>query len=373
MKIGVPKEIKNHEYRVGLTPTAVFELTQNGHSVAVQTLAGDSIGFTDQQYRDVGAEILDDAAAVFDWAEMIVKVKEPQAVERAMLKSGQTLFTYLHLAPDVPQTQDLIKSDAVCIAYETVTDNRGQLPLLAPMSEVAGRMSVQAGAHSLEKAQGGRGLLLGGVPGVEPASVVVIGAGVVGQNAVAMAVGTGADVIVLDKNLDTLRQLDKQYGNRIKTVYSTKEALDRHVIAADLVVGAVLIPGAAAPKLVTREMISRMKKGAVLVDVAIDQGGCFETSKATTHAEPTYIVDDVVHYCVANMPGAVARTSTIALNNATLPFVLALANKGAKQAMQDDAHLLAGLNVCRGSVTYKSVADVQNLPYVSPEEALELI
>lgn len=373
MKIGIPKEIKNHEYRVGLTPMAVMELTHHGHDVAVQTLAGDSIGFSDEQYREAGAEILPDAAAVFDWAEMIVKVKEPQAVERAMLKPEQTLFTYLHLAPDVPQTEDLIKSGAVCIAYETVTDDHGQLPLLAPMSEVAGRMSIQAGAHSLEIAQGGRGLLLGGVPGVEAANVVVIGAGVVGQNAVAMAVGTGADVVVLDKNVDVLRALDKQYGNRIKTVYSTKEALERHVLDADLVVGAVLIPGAAAPKLVTRDMISRMKKGAVLVDVAIDQGGCFETSKATTHAEPTYIVDDVVHYCVANMPGAVARTSTMALNNATLPFVLQLADKGAKKAMQDNPHLLNGLNVCRGKVTYKSVADDQGLEYVTPQDALELI
>jgi alanine dehydrogenase len=304
---------------------------------------------------------------------MIVKVKEPQAVERAMLKPHQTLFTYLHLAPDVPQTQDLIKSEAVCIAYETVTDEHGLLPLLAPMSEVAGRMSIQAGAHGLEKAQGGRGLLLGGVPGVEPASVVVIGAGVVGQNAVAMAVGTGADVIVLDKNTQVLRELDKQYGNRIKTVYSSKESLERHVLDADLVIGAVLIPGAAAPKLVTADMIKRMKPGAVVVDVAIDQGGCFETSKATTHAEPTYIVDDVVHYCVANMPGAVARTSTMALNNATLPFVLQLADKGAKKAMMDNVHLLNGLNVCRGKVTFKSVADVQGLEYVTPNDALELI
>jgi alanine dehydrogenase len=371
MKVGVPKEIKNHEYRVGLTPMAVNELVFHGHEVAVETLAGDAIGFSDQQYIDAGASILDTAAAVFDWAEMIVKVKEPQAVERAMLKHDQTLFTYLHLAPDVPQTEDLIKSGAVCIAYETVTDRQGLLPLLAPMSEVAGRMSIQAGAHSLEKAQGGRGLLLGGVPGVEPAKVVVIGAGVVGQNAVAMAVGTGAEVVVLDKNTDVLRQMDKQYGNRIKTVYSTKESLETHVLSADLVVGAVLVPGAAAPKLVTRDMISRMKKGAVLVDVAIDQGGCFETSKATTHAEPTYIIDEVVHYCVANMPGAVARTSTMALNNATLPFVIALANKGAKQAMLEDPHLLNGLNVCQGKVTYKSVADDQGLEFVAPEVALD--
>jgi alanine dehydrogenase len=350
---------------------AVNELVHHGHEVAVETLAGDAIGFSDQQYLDAGAVILETAEAVFDWAEMIVKVKEPQAVERAMLKPDQTLFTYLHLAPDLPQTEDLIKSGAVCIAYETVTDRHGLLPLLAPMSEVAGRMSIQAGAHSLEKAQGGRGLLLGGVPGVEPAKVVVIGAGVVGQNAVAMAVGTGADVVVLDKNTDVLRQMDKQYGNRIKTVYSTKESLESHVLSADLVVGAVLVPGAAAPKLVTRDMISRMKKGAVLVDVAIDQGGCFETSKATTHAEPTYIVDDVVHYCVANMPGAVARTSTMALNNATLPFVIALADKGAKQAMLDDPHLLNGLNVCQGKVTYKNVADDQGIAFVAPELALE--
>ena len=373
MKIGIPKEIKNHEYRVGMTPMAIQEAVQHGHEVAVETLAGDAIGFSNEQYVAAGATILDSAQAVFDWAEMIVKVKEPQAVERAMLKAHQTLFTYLHLAPDVPQTQDLINSNAVCIAYETVTDNKGLLPLLAPMSEVAGRMSVQAGAHSLEKAQGGRGLLLGGVPGVEPAKVVVIGAGVVGQNAVAMAVGTGANVVVLDKSLPVLRELDKQYGNRITTVYSTKEALERHVLEADLVVGAVLVPGAAAPKLVTADMVSRMKKGAVLVDVAIDQGGCFETSKATTHAEPTYIVDGVVHYCVANMPGAVARTSTMALNNATLPFILQLANKGTKQALAENEHLLNGLNVCRGRITYKSVAQDQNLEYIRPQDALELI
>ncbi|WP_287419247.1 alanine dehydrogenase [Reinekea sp.] len=370
MKIGVPKEIKNHEYRVGLTPMAVVELSHRGHQVAIQTMAGDSIGFSDAQYREAGAQIIDSAADLFAWAEMIVKVKEPLAAERALLTPNHTLFTYLHLAPDTAQTQDLIKSGAVCIAYETVTNALGQLPLLAPMSEVAGRMSIQAGAHSLEKAQGGMGLLLGGVPGVEPATVVVIGAGVVGQNAVAMAVGTGADIVVLDKSLETLRLLDKQYGNRIKTVYSSKDSLERHVLSADLVIGAVLVPGAAAPKLVTRDLISRMKKGAVVVDVAIDQGGCFETSKATTHAEPTYMVDGVVHYCVANMPGAVARTSTMALTNATLPFVLALANKGAKQAMLDDAHLLNGLNVCRGQVTYKSVADDQGLAFVEPRLAV---
>lgn len=373
MRIGVPREIKNHEYRVGLTPTAARELVHNGHEVAVETLAGAAIGFSNEEYQTAGAHILDTAADVFDWAEMIVKVKEPQAVERKMLKPHHTLFTYLHLAPDVPQTNDLIESGAVCIAYETVTDQSGRLPLLAPMSEVAGRMSIQAGAHCLEKAQGGRGLLLGGVPGVAPALVTVIGGGVVGQNAIAMAVGLGADVTVLDKSIDTLRELDKQYGNKIRTVYSTRESVEQHVLEADLVVGAVLIPGAAAPKLVTAEMIKRMKPGAVVVDVAIDQGGCFETSRATTHAEPTYVVDEVVHYCVANMPGAVARTSTMALNHATLPFTLALANKGARQAMQDDAHLLNGLNVCRGKVTYKSVADDQGLEYLAPGDALALL
>lgn len=373
MKVGVPKEIKNHEYRVGLTPTAARELVHNGHQVGIETRAGAAIGFTDDQYRTAGAEILDSAEAVFEWAEMIVKVKEPQAEERARLKPHHTLFTYLHLAPDVPQTLDLIESGAICIAYETVTDRDGRLPLLAPMSEVAGRMSIQAGAHCLEIAQGGRGLLLGGVPGVEPARVTVIGGGVVGQSAIAMAVGLGAEVVVLDKNIDTLRALDRQYANRIRTVYSTRESVEQHVIEADLVIGAVLIPGAAAPKLVSAELIQRMKPGAVVVDVAIDQGGCFATSKPTTHAEPTYVVDDVVHYCVANMPGAVARTSTVALNNATLPFTLALANKGPKQAMLDDPHLLDGLNVCRGKVTFQSVAEDQDLEFHQPKAALDLI
>ena len=373
MKVGVPKEIKNHEYRVGLTPSAARELIHHGHEVAVETAAGSAIGFSDEQYQAAGAEILPNADAVFDWAEMIVKVKEPQAIERKKLKPHQTLFTYLHLAPDPEQTHDLLESGAVCIAYETVTDSAGRLPLLAPMSEVAGRMSIQAGAHCLEKAQGGRGLLLGGVPGVAPAKVVVIGGGVVGQNAIAMAIGMGAEVVVLDKNIDTLRALDRQYGNRLCTLYSTREALEQQVLEADLVIGAVLIPGAAAPKLVTAEMIKQMKPGAVVVDVAIDQGGCFATSKATTHADPTYVVDEVVHYCVANMPGAVARTSTMALNNATLPFTLALANKGAKQAMLDDAHLLAGLNVCRGKLTYKSVAEDLGLEYLDASDALQLI
>jgi alanine dehydrogenase len=351
----------------------VRELVDNGHEVSLETQAGASIGFSNEEYTAAGAQIIDTAAGIFDWAELIIKVKEPQAVERSMLKPHQTLFTYLHLAPDVPQTNDLIASGATCIAYETVTDRAGRLPLLAPMSEVAGRMSIQAGAHCLEIAQGGRGLLLGGVPGVAPALVTVIGGGVVGQNAIAMAVGLGADVTVLDKSIDILRDLDRQYGNRIRTVYSTAERVEHYVLEADLVVGAVLIPGAAAPKLVTAEMIKRMKPGAVVVDVAIDQGGCFETSKATTHAEPTYVVDNVVHYCVANMPGAVARPSTMALNHATLPFTLALANKGAKQAMLDDVHLLNGLNVCCGKLTYKSVADAQGLEFVTPKDALELL
>ncbi|MHA7879248.1 MAG: alanine dehydrogenase [Saccharospirillum sp.] len=370
MRIGVPKEIKNHEYRVGLTPMAVRELAHQGHSVCVETAAGAAIGFSDEQYRQAGAEILGNASDVFEQAEMVVKVKEPQASERALLKPHHTLFTYLHLAPDQAQTQDLIDSDAVCIAYETVTDARGRLPLLAPMSEVAGRMAIQAGAHCLEIAQGGRGVLLGGVPGVEPARVTVIGGGVVGQNAIAMAVGLGADVTVLDNNLDTLRALDQQYRNRIRALFSNRETLEASVLGADLVIGAVLIPGASAPKLVTADMITRMKAGAVVVDVAIDQGGCFETSRATTHAEPTYLVDDVVHYCVANMPGAVARTSTIALNNATLPFTLALANKGVKAALDQDPHLMRGLNVCRGLITHQGVAKAQNRDFVEPAEAV---
>mgnify|MGYP000450800992 FL=1 len=370
MLVGVPKEIKNHEYRVGLTPASVRELTARGHEVVIETAAGAGIGFTDDDYRKAGASIAETAAAVFDQAEMIVKVKEPQAVERKMLQPHHTLFTYLHLAPDVEQTQDLIASGATCIAYETVTDDAGRLPLLAPMSEVAGRMSIQAGAHSLEKAAGGRGVLLGGVPGVEAGRVLIIGGGVVGQNALAMAVGLGAEVTVLDKNIETLRQLDDQYGGRVRTLVSNQHNLEAELFESDLVVGAVLIPGASAPKLVTKEMISKMKPGSVLVDVAIDQGGCFETSHATTHQEPTFEVDGVIHYCVANMPGGVARTSTLALNNATLPFVLALASKGAKQAMQDDPHLLNGLNVAKGKVTCKEVADSQNLEYVSEQEML---
>ena len=370
MIIGVPKEIKNHEYRVGMVPASVRELINHGHQVFVETNAGMGIGFTDADYTTAGAEILNTAADVFAQADMIVKVKEPQAVERAMLREDQILFTYLHLAPDLPQTEDLVKSKAICIAYETVIDGRGGLPLLAPMSEVAGRMSIQAGAQALEKSNAGRGMLLGGVPGVEPAKVVVIGGGMVGNNAAQMAIGMGAEVVILDRNIDVLRRLDAQFGNKVKAIYSTADALEKHVLEADLVIGGVLIPGAAAPKLVTREHIKMMKKGAVVVDVAIDQGGCFETSKATTHQDPTYIVDDVVHYCVANMPGGVARTSTMALTNATMPFAVTIANKGAKQALLDDEHLLAGLNVAGGKITYKPVADVLGYEFVEPSVAL---
>lgn len=370
MIIGVPKEIKNHEYRVGMVPASVRELIQHGHEVIVETNAGSGIGFSDQDYIQVGASILNTASEVFAKAEMIVKVKEPQAVERAMLREGQILFTYLHLAPDLPQTEDLIKSKAVCIAYETVTDNNGGLPLLAPMSEVAGRMSIQAGAQALEKSNAGRGMLLGGVPGVEPAKVVIIGGGVVGNNAAKMAVGMGAEVVILDRNINVLRRLDDLYGNKVKAVYSTADALEKHVLEADLVIGGVLIPGAAAPKLVTKEHIAKMKAGSAIVDVAIDQGGCIETSHATTHAEPTFIVDDVVHYCVANMPGAVPRTSTFALNNATLPYIINLANKGYVQALKDDKHLLQGLNVINGKVTCKSVAENLGFDYLAPESAI---
>jgi alanine dehydrogenase len=370
LRIGVPKEIKNHEYRVGMTPTSVREATAHGHEVLVETAAGFGIGAFDEAYAQAGATVVGTAAEVFETAEMIVKVKEPQAAERKMLRPGQLLFTYLHLAPDPEQTHDLVASEAICIAYETVTDAGGGLPLLRPMSQVAGRMSIQAGAHCLEKAQGGRGLLLGGVPGVAPAKVVVIGGGVVGANAAAMALGLGADVTVLDKSADTMRMLEHRFGLSLKTVYSTRQTLEEHVLAADLVIGAVLVPGAAAPKLISRAMASEMKAGAVLVDVAIDQGGCFETSRPTTHADPIYVVDDVVHYCVANMPGAVAHTSTYALNNVTLPFILALADKGYKRALYEDRHLLAGLNVHCGQVTYKAVAEDLGYRFVAPEEAI---
>lgn len=366
MIIGVPKEIKNHEYRVGMVPSSVHELKLKGHDVFIETNAGLGVGFSDQDYINVGATILNTANEIFDIAEMIVKVKEPQAIERAMLKPDQLLFTYLHLAPDLPQTQDLIDSQAVCIAYETVTDDRGTLPLLAPMSEVAGRMSIQAGAMALEKSRGGLGMLLGGVPGVEPAKVVIIGGGMVGTNAAQMAVGLGADVVVLDRNIDALRRLNVQFDNKVKAIYSTASSIEKYVLDADLVIGGVLVPGAAAPKLVTKDHIKRMKNGAAIVDVAIDQGGCIETSHATTHEDPTYIVDNVVHYCVANMPGAVARTSTFALNNATLPYIIKLADLGYKKALKQDKHLLNGLNVMHGKITCAEVAEALDLAYVDP-------
>jgi alanine dehydrogenase len=370
MLVGVPKEIKNHEYRVGLTPPSVHELVARGHQVLVQTGAGAEIGLSDEQYTAAGAGIVASAKEIFERADMIVKVKEPQPQECSMLREGQILYTYLHLAPDPEQTAALVKSGAVCIAYETITGAGGGLPLLAPMSEVAGRMSIQAGASHLEKSKGGMGLLLGGVPGVAPGHVVIIGAGVVGTNALQMAVGTGARVTVLDKNIDRLRQLDLIYGNRISTLYSNAHAIEEAVVSSDLVIGGVLVPGAAAPKLVTRSMVSRMKKGAVVVDVAIDQGGCFETSHATTHADPTFVVDGVVHYCVANMPGAVARTSTFALNNATIGHAVALASKGWRQALRDDPHLKNGLNVCQGKVTYAAVAKDLGYDYVPADTLL---
>lgn len=370
MLIGVPKEIKNHEYRVGMTPTSVKEAVRHGHEVWVQTAAGSGIGASDADYTAAGAKIIATAPEIFAKADMIVKVKEPQAVERKMLRPGQILYTYLHLAPDPEQTKDLVASGAVCIAYETVTSPRGGLPLLAPMSQVAGRMSVQSGAHCLEKAQGGRGVLLGGVPGVAPGKVVILGGGVVGTNAAVVALGMGADVTILEKNVDRMEELVARFGTAVKTIYSTQGAVEDECASADMVIGGVLIPGAAAPKLVTKAMLKDWKPGSVLVDVAIDQGGCAETSKATTHAEPTYVVDNVIHYCVANMPGGVARTSTYALNNVTLPFALAIANKGWKKALSDDAHLRNGLNVADGKVTYKAVADDLGYAYVPAEKVL---
>lgn len=370
MLIGVPLEIKNHEYRVGLIPASVRELVDHGHEVIVETNAGAGTGHYDDDYQNAGASIVATATEVFDRAEMIVKVKEPQAVERKMLNRGQTLFTYLHLAPDLPQTQDLIDSGATCIAYETVTDGMGRLPLLAPMSEVAGRMSIQAGAMCMEKIHGGSGILLGGVPGVAQGNVLILGGGVVGFNAADMAVGLGARVTIIDRSLDVLRSLDRQFGGRIQTLYSTRDAVETCAMAADLIIGAVLIPGASAPKLVTADMVRQMRPGTVLVDVAIDQGGCFETSRPTTHADPTYIVDDVVHYCVANMPGAVARTSAAALNNATLPYVLQLADKGVMRALRENNHLLQGLNVFNGRITNEFVSSAHNLDFIEPEDAI---
>ena len=371
MLIGVPKEIKNHEYRIGLTPASVRELVGRGHQVMVETHGGAEIGFDNEAYVAAGATIVETPEEIFAKAEMIVKVKEPQPHECRQLREGQLLFTYLHLAADSLQAKLLAESGATCIAYETVTDHLGALPLLAPMSEVAGRLSVQAGAYHLQKAQGGMGSLLGGVPGVAPAKVVVIGGGVVGTQAATMAVGLGADVTILDRSLPRLRQLDTEFAGRVKCIYSSSEAIEQLALDADLVIGAVLIPGAAAPKLLTRDHISRMKKGAVVVDVAIDQGGCFETSKATTHQEPTYVVDNVIHYCVANMPGAVARTSTMALNNATLPFALALADLGAEQAMKTNAHLMAGLNIYKGQVTCEAVAEALSTEFVEADSLLQ--
>jgi alanine dehydrogenase len=370
MLIGVPKEIKNHEYRVGMTPGSVRELMAHGHKVFVQSGAGLGIGISDANYQAAGASIISSAQEVYAAADMIVKVKEPQPDECKMLRAGQVLFTYLHLAPDPQQAKALQESGCIAIAYETVTNARQGLPLLSPMSEVAGRMSIQAGAHCLEKAQGGSGILLGGVPGVASAKVVVLGGGVVGTNAIRMAMGMEASVTVLDKSLERLKELDFQFGSKLNTIYATQEAIEQYVLSADLVIGAVLVPGAAAPKLVTKAMLSKMRPGSVIVDVAIDQGGCFETSHPTTHADPTYVIDNIVHYCVANMPGAVARTATFALNNATLPFILALADKGYKSALLSDPHLLNGLNVYKGVLTHEAVARDLGQNYVPAVEAI---
>lgn len=370
MLIGVPKEIKNHEYRIGLTPAGVRELVANGHQVMIQQQGGEAVGLNNELYLAAGAEIVSEAAEIFARAELLIKVKEPQPQECKMLRSEQTLFTYLHLAPDPKQTKLLVDSGATCIAYETVTDDAHTLPLLAPMSEVAGRMAIQEAAVCLEKSHDGSGVLLGGVPGVEPGNVVVIGGGVVGLNAARMAVGLGANVTILDRSLSRLKQIDEMFDGRIHTLYSTADTIESQLKTADAVIGAVLIPGAAAPKLITRAMLKLMKKGSVLVDVAIDQGGCFETSKATTHTDPTYIVDGIIHYCVANMPGGVARTSTFALTNATLPFVLELANKGSRQALLDNEHLRNGLNVYKGMITVEVVAKSLGYNYVDSINAL---
>jgi len=370
MIIGTPKEIKNHEYRVGLTPESVRELHAHGHRVLVQTGAGEGIGAHDRTYVEAGAEIVGTAEEIFAVCDMVVKVKEPQPAERAMLREGQILYTYLHLAPDPDQTRDLMASGAVCIAYETVTSPHGGLPLLKPMSQVAGRMSIQAGATALEKAHGGRGVLLGGVPGVAPGKVCIIGGGVVGFNAAQMAAGLGADVTILDRDPEVLERVGTFFEARAKTRFSNRANLAECVAEADLVIGAVLIPGAEAPKLVTRHMLKTMQAGSVLVDVAIDQGGCFETSHATTHAEPTYVVDGIVHYAVANMPGGVARTSTYALNNVTLPHALRIADLGWKDALKRDMHLAQGLNVWNGKVTFEAVAEAVGTDYVPVEQAL---
>ena len=372
MKIGCPKEIKPQEFRVGMTPNAAREAVNHGHTVLIETMAGVGAGFSDADYLAAGARIIATAEEVFASADMIVKVKEPQAVERKRLRAGQVLFTYLHLAPDPEQTHDLLASGATCIAYETVTDDRGGLPLLAPMSEVAGRLAPQVGAWTLQKANGGRGVLLGGVPGVLPGKVLVIGGGVVGTHAARIAAGMGADVTVLDRSVGRLRYLDDVFGGMFKSAYSDAATTMELARQADLIVGAVLIPGAAAPKLISRKQLSELKPGAALVDVAIDQGGCFETSHATTHQDPIYEVDGIMHYCVANMPGAVARTSTLALGNATMPFMLALANKGWKKACAEDRHLLAGLNVHAGKLTYAAVGEALGLPSINGAQALTM-
>jgi alanine dehydrogenase len=370
VRIGVPKEIKPQENRAGLTPGSVHELVREGHEVLIQAGTGAGIGCDDAAYAAAGARIVSDAAAVFGQAELIVKVKEPQSAEIAMLRRGQVLFTYLHLAPDPEQTRGLMASACTAIAYETITDEHGRLPLLAPMSEVAGRMAVQVGAVALQKHHGGRGVLLGGVPGVAPGKVVVLGGGVVGTHAAKMAVGLGAEVTILDKSLPRLRELDDIFGSRVRLLYASASEIEHAALGADLVIGAVLVPGASAPKLLTRAQVARMLSGSVLVDVSIDQGGCFETSHPTTHADPTYVVDGVVHYCVANMPGGVARTSAWALNNATLPFTLALANKGWRRACAEDHHLCAGLNVHEGRITCEAVARSLGLPFVAAASVL---
>ena len=370
MLIGIPKEIKVEEYRVGLTPDSVRQYVSHGHKVLIQKNAGIGLGCSDEHYVKAGAQITDEASNIFGEADMIIKVKEPQPEERAMLRLGQILFTYLHLAPDPDQTSDLLKSGAICIAYETVTNQHGHLPLLAPMSQVAGRLSIQAGARCLEKERGGRGILLGGVPGVAPAKVSVIGGGVVGEHAIIMALGLGAEVTVLDNNVETLERLDIRYGVGLKTVYSSPTAIEDYVAGSDLVIGAVLVAGAEAPKLVSAELVAQMQKGSVLVDVAIDQGGCFETSKATTHKDPTFLIDGVVHYCVANMPGAVPCTSTFALNNVTTPFGLSIADQGWQEALKNDPHLRNGLNISEGQITNKAVAAALNQAFVEPKTVL---
>lgn len=371
MRIGVPKEIKTYEYRVGLIPKSVRDLTAKGHEVVVQRDAGWGIGFYAEDYDNAGAQVVDTIEQVYQSAELIVKVKEPQPVEYPLIQSDHVLFTYLHLAPDPQQTHALIESGCTAIAYETVTDQRGGLPLLSPMSDVAGRLSIQAGARCLEMAHGGSGVLLGGVPGVERGNVVVIGGGVVGTNAARMAMGKEAHVTVLDKSIHRLQDLDFQFGAKLNTIFATNASIIDHVVHADLVIGAVLVPGKSAPKLITRDMLKQMRPGSVVVDVAIDQGGCFETSRPTSHDHPTYKEEGIVHYCVSNMPGAVPRTATLALNNATLPFIVAIADKGYKQAMKDDPHLLNGLSISKGRITYQGVAEDQGLTYIPPEDVIK--